>query len=195
MDAMNRAFTPINRAYAAQSRAAAVSPPPTSDSGLAHQGRGNAALMLADRIAAQSRAVLAREDVTPEMEPHSPSLTDEESGEDFGENEDVTDEMEPFDPTIESAFRRRVTVTGDEGSVTITAEEGETILGVIEDEHGNVEVEVEDTADVLLTAPQPRVRATITGNEDEITITADEGEVLDWSESDDGDVMVHVDDA
>ena len=115
----------------------------------AHQGRGSASLALADRIAAQSRAaILAREDVTPELEPDSPSLTTEESDEDFTDNEDVTDELEPFDPTIESTLR--VTVTGDESSVTITAEEGETIVAVTEDEHGNVEIEVEDTADVLL---------------------------------------------
>jgi hypothetical protein len=43
-----------------------------------------------------------------------------------------------------------VTVTGDESSVTITAEEGETIVAVTEDDNGNVEIEVEDTADLLL---------------------------------------------
>ena len=120
-----------------------VAPPP------AHQGRGSAALALADRIAAQSRAAtVTREDVTPELEPDNPSLTTEEPGEDFTDNEDVTDELEPFDPSIESALR--VTVTGDESSVTITAEEGETIVGVTEEDDGNVEVLVEDTSDVLL---------------------------------------------
>jgi len=43
-----------------------------------------------------------------------------------------------------------VTVTGDESSVTITAEEGETIVGVTEEDDGNIEVLVEDTSDVLL---------------------------------------------
>ena len=128
-----------------------VVPPPFAAPATAHQGRGNAALVLADRIARQAAATVAREDVTPEMEPESPSLTTEEPGEDFTDNEDVTDDMEPFDPSIESAFQpERVTVTGDESSVTITAEEGETIVAVTEDDHGNVEVEVEDTADVLL---------------------------------------------
>jgi hypothetical protein len=122
--------------------------PPIAAPMPAHQGRGNAALGLADRIAAQARATIAREDVTPEMEPESPSLTTEESDEDFTDNEDVTDDTEPFDPSIESALR--VTVTGDESSVTITAEEGETIVAVTEDDNGNVEIEVEDTADLLL---------------------------------------------
>jgi hypothetical protein len=125
-----------------------VAPPFVPAPAPAHQGRGNGALALADRIAAQARAAIAREDVTPEMEPDNPSLTTEEPDEDWTDNEDVTDELEPFDPSIESALR--VTVTGDESSVTITAEEGETIVAVTEDEHGNVEVEVEDTADVLL---------------------------------------------
>jgi hypothetical protein len=119
--------------------------------GTAHQGRGSAALYLADRIIAQARApVLAREDVTPEMEPESPSITTEETDEDFTDNEDVTPDMEPYDATIESSLGERVTVSGDENSVTITAEDGETIVAVTEDDHGNVEIEVEDTSDVLL---------------------------------------------
>ena len=68
------------------------------------RGRGSAQLALADRILRQAAAsgVVTREDVTPDLEPLSPSLTDEEPGEDFTDNEDVTDELEPFDPSIES---------------------------------------------------------------------------------------------
>jgi hypothetical protein len=114
----------------------------------AHQGRGGAALGLADAIAARHRALLTREDVTPEMEPESPSLTTDEPDEDFDDNEDVTDELEPFDPSIESSLK--ATVTGDDTEVTITADEGETIVAVTEDDDGSIEVDIEDDADLAL---------------------------------------------
>jgi hypothetical protein len=119
--------------------------------GTMHQGRGSAALWLADRILAQAQASpVTREDVTPEFEPESPSITTEEEDEDFVDNEDVTPDMEPYDATIESALDARLLVEGDEDQVTITAEEGETIVAVTEDDEGDLVVEVEDTSDVLL---------------------------------------------
>jgi hypothetical protein len=143
-----RVGQPINPARVPRMNDAPVGPLPAP----AHQGRGGASLALADRIIAQSLAArpVQREDVTPELEPDNPSLTTDEPGEDWTDNEDVTDELEPFDPTIQSALGSRVTVTGDENSVTITAEDGEMIVAVTEDDHGNIEVEVEDTSDVLL---------------------------------------------
>jgi hypothetical protein len=145
-----RVGQPINPARVPRTSDAPLGAPPAVLP--AHQGRGAAALGLADRIIAQEAAPrpVAREDVTPEMEPESPSITTEESDEDFDDNEDVTPDMEPYDATIESALGQRVTVTGDENSVTITAGDGETIVAVTEDDHGNIEVEVEDTSDVLL---------------------------------------------
>jgi hypothetical protein len=102
-------------------------------------GFGRAALMEADAVARiDARHRQQREDVTPELEPLSPSLTTEEPGEDFSDNEDVTDELEPFDPTIESAI-----VEGDQDEVTITAEPGETLV-VSEEIGGDIVVEVED---------------------------------------------------
>lgn len=154
-----------------------------------------------------------REDVTPELEPFSPSLESGEPGDfDEEENEDVQDEMEPFDPTIESSIDR-VSVSGNEDEVTITAEDGETIVGVLEEDSGDLEVLVEDTGDVLLAAPDaPRIalearlmpissirvavsRATIEEHEDgSVTIHPDSGEYLDASEMAGGDVVVHVED-
>lgn len=121
----------------------------------AHEGRGNASLYLADHIIAQARAAeedkriisAVREDVTPEMEPESPSLTDEEEGEDFEENEDVTPELEPFDPTIESTAPKSISKESVEenadGSVTITPDAGE-MLDVTTTVDGDVIVHVED---------------------------------------------------
>ena len=43
-------------------------------------------------------------------------------------------------------------VTGDENSVTITADEGEDIVAVVEDEDGDLEVWIEDSDEVLLAA-------------------------------------------
>lgn len=97
---------------------------------------GAAALAAAGRI-------IARQDVTPEMEPDSASL---ENGEDFDseENEDVEPDMEPYDATIESALtgtpmalreyrdgvlvqKYDVEVNGD-GSVTITPDADEALV-------------------------------------------------------------------
>jgi hypothetical protein len=193
-------------------RAGPAGPPPRAPAlggtapvtqGTAHQGRGNAALYMLDRIAAQARtAVMTREDVTPEMEPLSPSLPsgDELADSEFDDdNEDVAPDMEPFDPSIESALRATAEENAD-GSVTISPEEGEEIVAVVEDDHGDVEVEIEDSADVLLTAPAlnmprpPRLaRAQVEEHDDgSVTITPDEGEVLDVSEMGDGDLAVHV---
>jgi hypothetical protein len=144
-----RVGQPTNPARVPRALDAPLGPPPAALP--AHQGRGNASLALADHIIARdaaTRPVVTREDVTPELEPDNPSLTTEEPGEDFTDNEDVTDELEPFDPTIESTFR--ATAIGDETSVTVTAEDGESITAVIEDGDGDVSVEIEDTADVLL---------------------------------------------
>lgn len=186
-------------------RAPALGGPAPITQGTAHQGRGNAALYMLDRIARQGRtAVMTREDVTPEMEPLSPSLPsgDELADSEFDddENEDVAPDMEPFDPSIESALRATATENAD-GSVTISPEEGEEVVGVIEDDHGDVEVLIEDTGDVLLTAPalnMPRpprrvARAQVEEHDDgSVTITPDAGEVLDVSEMGDGDLAVHV---
>jgi hypothetical protein len=139
-----RVGQPANPARVPRALDAPLGPPPAA---LAHQGRGAAALGLADRIIRQAQPV-QREDVTPEMEPFSPAITDEEPGEDFTDNEDVTPDMEPYDATIESTLK--ATAEGDETSVTITAEEGETITAVTEEDEGDISVEVEDTADVLL---------------------------------------------
>lgn len=85
--------------------------------------------------------------------------------------------------------------------MTISPEEGEEVVGVIEDDHGDVEVLIEDTGDVLLTAPalnMPRpprrvARAQVEEHDDgSVTITPDAGEVLDVSEMGDGDLAVHV---
>src|SRR5579864_6443756 len=114
----NRAISFTGRNFAAPSRGPAAAPIENQAAVYtpgAGDGRGRAALLLADRIARMA-APQQREDVTPELEPLSPSLTTEEPGEDFADNEDVTDEMEPFDPTIESALRAEV--TGDESEVT-----------------------------------------------------------------------------
>ena len=76
-----------------------------------------------------------RQDVTPEMEPESPSLENDEDF-DSDENEDVEPDMEPFDATIESALagsllhvvqRYDVEVNGD-GSVTITPDADEALV-------------------------------------------------------------------
>jgi hypothetical protein len=137
-----RVGQPANPARVPRGLDAPLGPP-----GPAHQGRGAASLGLADRIIRQAQPV-QREDVTPEMEPESPSISTEESDEDFTDNEDVTPELEPYDATIESALK--ATVEGDDTSVTITAEEGETITAVTEEDDGDISVEVEDAADVLL---------------------------------------------
>ena len=133
---VNRLFTPSTRAGVGESAPAVIAPDAP-----AHQGRGNAALYLADQIGRAATPV-AREDITPEMEPHSPSLTDEESDEDFDENEDVTPELEPNDPSIESARKVKATVTGDDQEITITAEEGEVLDA--SEVGGDVIVHVED---------------------------------------------------
>ena len=109
----------------------------------AHQGRGNAALYELARIERMAR----RSDIVdPDLEPPP----------EFDINSPTPDhDMEPLDPSIESSVDR-VTVSGDEDQVTITAEDGETIVSVTDDD-GDVEVDVEDTADVLL-AHQPQQR-------------------------------------
>jgi hypothetical protein len=124
-----------------------------------NQGRGGAALMLADSYMRQAQQ-LQRDDVSPDLEPIDPDVNDG----------DPSGDMEPMDATIDepdegvaaipdepaeviptvSESLQRVIVSGDETEVTITAEEGETITAVIEDDSGDVQVEVEDTTDVLL---------------------------------------------
>lgn len=194
----DRALPLTGRAFTRAVAAGSGTPPTVAASSLgaglpspAHQGRGSAQLALADRILRQAAAsgVVTREDVTPDLEPLSPSLTDEEPGEDFTDNEDVTDELEPFDPSIESQFR--ATVTGDENSVTITADEDEDIVAVLEEDNGDLEVLIEDSDDVLLAAPPAKQRVIVEGDDQEITITAEEGETLYIDEAD-GAVIVEV---
>ena len=98
--------------------------------------RGDLALREADRIR-------ARQNVTPELEPESPSLQSDDNFDD-DDNEDVTPDLEPFDPCIESSAsgKERVIVEGDEDEVVITAEEGEVL--VIDETADEVTVAVED---------------------------------------------------
>lgn len=113
-------------------RATRSAAPPQSSPVPAHQGRGGAALALADRVARMdARHSAQRQDVTPEMEPESPSLENDEDF-DSDENEDVEPDMEPVDATIESALlhvvqRYDVEVNGD-GSVTITPDADEALV-------------------------------------------------------------------
>lgn len=181
-------FTPTNRALStstgrdfARNVATALQRPspsaPLVCDAPAHQGRGNAALYELARV----QRLALRELVDPEMEP----------GPEFDINADTPDhEMEPLDPSIESSIGR-VTVTGDEDSVTITAEDGETIVSVTDEGGGEIGVDVEDTADVLLAA-KPQQRVIVEGDDTQVTITAEEGETLIADEVD-GAVIVEVD--
>lgn len=126
----------------------------------AHHWRADHALRQADRI-----AHLARENVSPDMEPIDPDVNDDVPWQD----------MEPMDPTVDDedegydeepiddmgdptalaldASVQKVIVSGTEDEVTITAEPGETIVAVIED-GDDIHIEIEDTADVLLAYPE-----------------------------------------
>ena len=91
---LNRAVPTTSRGPAAapQPRALSTAPMTTAKQAMqAHQGRGNAALYLADRIARQARTT--REDVAPDMENGDATVGD-------GSPEQ---EIEPLDPTIDEA--------------------------------------------------------------------------------------------